>query len=215
MKFNTKRVDESGVLIALATILSFIKISPQFLYGGGVTVFSMVPLCVLACKYGTAWGLCCGLCYGALQMIWGAAGSQAFAGLTPLACVVMAMLDYVVAYGVIGFAGAFCTKGRASARRAVLGGAMAVGLRYAAHFLSGVVLWGSYAEWFFAENMNNAFGQGVLARFSGTGLACIYSAVYNGLYMVPEIILTAFGLWVIFGVRPLRKAILGERSPES
>ena len=78
------------------------------------------------------------------------------------------------------------------------------------HFASGVILWSGYAEWFFTDVMNNSFGASILQSFSGTGLAVIYSAVYNGLYMVPEIILTAIGAAVVMGIAPLRNQILAK-----
>ena len=72
-------------------------------------------------------------------------------------------------------------------------------------------MWGSYAEWFFgAENMNNEFGNYILSNFSGTSLAMLYSIIYNGSYMIPEIIITVIGIVVIMNVEPLRKEITGK-----
>lgn len=211
MKASTKRLVTSGMLVALAVVLSFIVITPKFLYGGGVTVFSMVPIAIIAYMYGTRWGLCCGLVYGVLQGIFGAVGSQAFAGLDPLSTVLMAVLDYLVAFAVIGFSGIFRGKMKNHTAAAALGGALGALLRFVCHFASGVILWGGYAEWFFTDVMNNAFGATVLESFSGTGLAVVYSAVYNGLYMVPEIILTAIGCAAVFGIPVLRRQILAEQ----
>ena len=208
MNASTKRLVTSGMLVALAVVLSFIKISPQFLYGGAVTAFSMVPIAVVAYMYGTRWGLCCGAVYGVLQGVFGAVGSQAFAGLDPLSTVLMALLDYLVAFAVLGFAGIFRGRIKKHGAAIAVGAAFAALLRFVCHFASGVILWSGYAEWFFTDVMNNSFGASILQSFSGTGLAVIYSAVYNGLYMVPEIILTAVGAAVVMGIKPLREQIL-------
>ncbi|MBQ2086392.1 MAG: energy-coupled thiamine transporter ThiT, partial [Oscillospiraceae bacterium] len=66
---------------------------------------------------------------------------------------------------------------------------------FLSHFISGVVVWGEYAEWFF-ENMSS-FGENILSRFSGTALMMLYSAVYNGSYMIPEIIITTIAAVLI------------------
>ena len=52
-----------------------------------------------------------------------------------------------------------------------------------------------------------SLGQDVLASYSGAGLTIFYSVIYNGLYMIPEIILTAIGAFLI-GKIP---AITGEK----
>ena len=38
----------------------------------------------------------------------------------------------------------------------------------------------------------------------------LYSAIYNGSYMIPEIIITVIGIVVIMNVKPLRKEIAGK-----
>ena len=83
-------------------------------------------------------------------------------------------------------------------------------LRFIAHFFSGWILWGSYAESFFAETMNNAFGQSVLETFSGQSLAVVYSLVYNGSYMLPELLVTVLGVLALMAVKPVRKLIVNE-----
>ena len=64
-------------------------------------------------------------------------------------------------------------------------------LRYICHFVSGYILWGSYAEWFFTQDGFPAWGAALVERLSPEMLGFVYSLVYNGMYMVPEIILTA------------------------
>ena len=102
----------------------------------------------------------------------------------------MCLLDYTLAFTVLGLGGIFKGKVKSDVKAIFLGALLATFLRYVCHFFSGVILWGSYAEWFFSQE-GFAFGASVLAKYSGMLLSVIYSLVYNGLYMVPEIIITS------------------------
>lgn len=209
MNKNTKKIVTCGVLIALATVLSFIKVY-ELPYGGSITLFSMVPIVVLGYKYGIKCGIFSGVIYSVLQAILGATQSQAFAGLSGGNVVVMAFLDYVVAFTVLGLASMFKNKIKNHTVAAAVGSGVVVFLRFIAHFFSGWILWGSYAESFFAETMNNAFGQSVLETFSGQSLAVVYSLVYNGSYMLPELLVTVLGVLALMAVKPVRKLIVNE-----
>lgn len=207
---TAQKVVVSGVLIALATVLSLVVIF-KLPYGGSITLLSMLPVMILGYMYGIKWGILCGLVYGIVQAMLGASMSSAFAGLTGFNVVLMAILDYLVAFAVLGTAGMFKGKIKNDTVAFSLGAAAAGLLRLLAHFTSGFILWGPYAEWFFgAENMNNEFGNYILSNFSGTSLAMLYSAIYNGSYMIPEIIITVIGIVVIMNVKPLRKEITGK-----
>jgi thiamine transporter len=73
----------------------------------------------------------------------------------------------------------------------VLGCVVALGSRYLCHIVSGAVFYGAWAEWFFTlEGIYETIGQGILETFRGNSLALLYSVVYNGCYMIPEMILT-------------------------
>ena len=207
---TAQKVVVSGVFIALATVLSLVVIF-KLPYGGSITLLSMLPVMILGYMYGIKWGILCGLVYGIVQAMLGASMSSAFAGLTGFNVVLMAILDYLVAFAVLGTAGMFKGKIKNDTVAFSLGAAVAGLLRLLAHFTSCFILWGSYAEWFFgAENMNNEFGNYILSNFSGTSLAMLYSIIYNGSYMIPEIIITVIGIVVIMNVKPLRKEITGK-----
>lgn len=207
---TAQKVVVSGVFIALATVLSLVVVF-KLPYGGSITLLSMLPVMMLGYMYGIKLGILCGLVYGIVQAMLGASMSSAFAGLTGFKVVLMAILDYLVAFAVLGTAGMLKGKIKNDTVAFSLGAAAAGFLRLLAHFTSGFILWGSYAEWFFgAENMNNEFGNFILSNFSGTSLAMLYSAIYNGSYMIPEIIITVIGIVVIMNVKPLRKEITGK-----
>lgn len=209
MNSKTKRLTTTGVLIALSAILAFIKVF-ELPYGGSITLAGMVPIIVLGYKYGVKWGLFSGLVYSIIEAILGATTTQAFAGLSGWQVVLMAFIDYIVAFTVLGLSGMFKGKIKNDTAAITLGGAAAVLLRLFAHFLSGWILWGSYAEWFFTDVMNNNFGKSILANFSGQGLAAVYSLVYNASYMLPNLAVTVVALLALMAVKPLRKYIVNE-----
>ncbi len=203
---KTLRLVTSGVLIGLATVLSMIKVF-SWPFGGSVTLFSMVPILVLGYMYGVKWGLLCGTVYGVLQMILGATMSQAFAGLSGWSILVMALLDYIVAYVVVGLCGMFKGKLKNDTVAFSLGAVVSILIRLFCHFLSGWIFWGSYAEWFFGEAFVNSFSSFVLSNFDGQAIAALYSIVYNSLYMIPELVISVVGILALMAVKPLRERI--------
>lgn len=207
-KTNTLRLVTSGIFIGLATVLSMIKVF-ALPFGGSITLFSMVPLLILSYMYGVRWGMFCGIVYGLLQMVLGATMSSAFAGLTGISILIMALLDYIVAYLVLGTAGMFKNKFKSHTVSLVLGSIIAILLRLLCHFLSGWILWGSYAtEWF--SNMNNSFSEYMLTNFHGQLLAAAYSLIYNAMYLIPEMIISVIGIVVIMSIKPLKDKIVNQ-----
>ncbi len=186
MKMNqkTKNLVLGGVLVALGTVLSFIKVFdlPQ---GGSITLCSMLPVMLFAYLCGAKWGLAAGFTYSVLQLL---LGLNALKGISGGALVGSILLDYLLAFTVLGLAGIFRNKVKQDGLSFTLGCLVAGLLRYLCSFLSGWILWGAYAD----ENFSP-----MLAGMSGQTLACCYSLVYNGSYMVPEIIITCIVAFVI------------------
>ena len=203
---KTLRLVTSGVLLGLATVLSMIKVF-ELPFGGSITLFSMVPILVLSYMYGTKWGILCGTVFGVLQMVLGATTTQAFAGVSGWSVPVMALLDYIVAFMVLGFAGVFKNKMKNKTLSVALGSAFAVFLRFLCNFFSGWILWGGYATGFF-EGLSNSFGNFMLNSFNGQLLAALYSIVYNGSYMLFELVISVLGVVAIMMVKPLQEKIV-------
>ena len=67
---------------------------------------------------------------------------------------------------------------------------MALSLRYIVHIISGAIFFGAWAEWFFTQEGFYSIGAKIMETFSGAELSIAYSVFYNGLYMIPEIIIT-------------------------
>lgn len=195
-KTKTQRLILTAMMLAVATAIALICQVIPFInaaFGGGFTVASMLPIVIVAYMFGTRWGLFCGFIYAVLQMLMGHSTVIAFFmpgsdGYMILGhAILVVLIDYMIAYTVLGLGGVFRRRlGKTPAL--CLGCVLALSLRYLAHIVSGAIFFGQWAEWFFSEM--GAFGQGVLDTFSGASLAVVYSIFYNGMYMIPEIIVT-------------------------
>jgi len=176
---NVRTLVEGAMLIALATILSYIKLF-ELPYGGSITL-EMLPLVIMGLRNGTKWGCLTGFVHGLLQMIIGFSNVLYCATLlSQIGCI---LLDYLLAFTVLGLAPVFvgiCGKNKKLGY--VVGSVIAGLLRFACSFLSGWLLWGSYAP-------------------EGTG-PVIYSLTYNGSYMIPDIIILAVVVAILAATAP-------------
>lgn len=163
---NTRRLVESAVLIAIGTVLSLPFLMPANLWvaGGSVTVGSMLPIVVLAHRHGLKWGVFSALVYSLLQLLLGL-NNLKYAGSAAAVAGIIA-LDYVLAYGALGLAAIFNRRFTNRLTSILAGIVFTYGLRFLCHFLSGWLLFASYAP-------------------EGTP-AWLYSLTYNGSYMLPE-----------------------------
>ena len=206
MKTNTKRLTESAMLLALAIILELVAkmFIPEMPFGGQVTLASMLPVVLIAYRHGTKWGFVAAFTYALLEMALGAKTvSAAFLpgyfgdGAMILNAIVMCLLDYVLAFTVLGLGGIFRNKLQNRGAGLVCGSLVALGARYLCHILSGCILFGSYAEWFFTQDGFPAWGARLVESLNPTVLSIVYSVVYNGMFMIPELIITAVMALVI------------------
>lgn len=161
-QLSTKMLVEAGIMIALAQILSYVKIF-EAPYGGSVTAGSMVPILFFAIRWGLKPGLLAGMVYGLLQFILGPKYSFHIFSI---------LLDYLVAFGLLGLAGLF----RKNLKGVYAGTFLGIFGRFASSVLSGVIIWASYAP----EDMN----------------PWVYSIIYNGAYLLPELIIS----FVLIGI---------------
>ena len=211
---RTKKLVVTGLMLAIATVLSLFKII-QFPAGGGITVCSMLPLAILAYRYGVKWGLLSSAIYGYIQILTGATSFSAIFLLGDGSeiwwkAIVISLLDYVIAYMMLGFSGLF-RNGTRPALNFAFGTALAVFLRFAVHVVSGAIFYGSYAEWFFIDIVGGDTGAWVMETFHGWTLATIYSASYNGCYMIPELFITAIVAFCVLKIPATAKFIIGKK----
>lgn len=165
---------EIALSIALSAVLNTVKIfeMPQ----GGTISLVMLPLLVLALRRGPIAGMVAGALYGVVDVL-----------IDPFVVHwVQFVLDYPLAYSVVGIAGLFAGVWRRSIgfdriSKAIVvallpGVLLAALLRYAAHVMSGVVFFSEYAQ-----------GQPVL----------VYSALYNSYVWVSALVCFAAAVVVM------------------
>lgn len=163
MKLTPGVMAEISICTALALILGLIKFSPVS-QGGSISLV-MVPIFVLALRRGWLVGSTGGILLGIIQLL-----TDAY-----VVHPVQFIVDYPLAYGLIGLAGFFRKK---HALGIILGGSA----RFLAHFVSGIIFFASYAP----EGFN----------------FLLYSLFYNASYMIPEIILSLVAVKLIYKKSP-------------
>ena len=169
---------EGAILVAAATALSYLKLFelPQ----GGSVCIGMLPIFLYCVRWGWKRGFLACFCYGLLQLIFD--GAYAW-GPTSM------LMDYLVAFTVLGVAGFFTGKKSGIYWGTVVGCLV----RFVVHFISGVTIYRIYAP---TELFNHTFTS-----------PWLYSAVYNGSYVAIDMVLCM----VIFAVlaKPMKKYLTG------
>lgn len=206
MSAKTKRITESAMLLAMAIVLELVSKTfiPEQTFGGQITIVSMLPVVLIAYRHGVKWGFVATFTYALLEMALGAKTvSSAFLpgffgdGAMIVNAIVMCLLDYIVAYTVLALAGVFRNRIKRPGISLMAGSLVALGARYVTHILSGYILFSSWAESYFTQDGFPAWGAQLVESLSPAGLGWIYSIVYNGMYMIPEMVFTAIVALVI------------------
>jgi len=182
MNSNLKKLSVCAIFIALSTVLSEIIPSIPMPFGGSVTFFSMVPVCLIAILFDLKWGILANLVYGGIQLMFGA-NNLSYATWWG-AAVAIILFDYIIAYTVLGFSGIFKKAIKNKVLAAVLGVIFVCFLRYLCHFITGVTVWREVAD---------LWG------------AIWYSITYNATYMIPEIIITPLGVYLLVESSAVKK----------
>lgn len=129
-KTSVKQLTFCGMCIALGTVTSMIKIY-EFPFGGSVTCFSMLFVCLAGYFYGLSAGLLTALAYGILQFLLG----------PYILFPVQVVVDYLLAFGALGLSGIFF-KSKHGLIKGYLAGICG---RYFFSVLSGWLFFGEYA----------------------------------------------------------------------
>ena len=200
MTNKTKRITESAMLLAVAIVLELVSkmFIPEMPFGGQITLVSMLPIVLISYRHGVKWGLVAGVAYALLEMAIGAKTvAAAFQpgyfgdGVMLLNAFIMCVLDYLVAFTCLGLGGVFRNKIENRGTALMCGSLVALGARYVAHIASGYILFSGWAEWFFTQDGFPAWGANLVASMGPQALGLTYSIVYNDMYMLPEILITA------------------------
>ena len=182
---KTRILVEGAVMLALATALSFIQIY-KLPWGGSITLLSMLPIVLYSIRRGLKAGLAVSFLFSLIQLFQGIMDGLFGWGLTPGMLIACIFIDYIFAFTVLGLGGLFRKKGTAG----WIGGiVLAIALRFVMHFLSGVVIWKSFGE---------------LWEGFSTESSVLYSILYNGSYMLPELIITVVAAVVLLNVPQVR-----------
>ena len=160
---------EGALMIALAEILSFLPLY-KMPWGGSVDL-AMLPIFLFCFKWGFAPGMAVSAAHAILQTLFEggiAIGWQSIVG------------DFLLAYTVLGFAG-LCNKLHGGF---YWGAVLGCSLRFAVHYAVGATIWAEYmpAE-FFGMTMTTPW---------------IYSALYNGAYMLPDCLMVLIVGFLLF-----------------
>ena len=169
-KTTAYRLTESAIMLAFAAVLSVLKII-DMPCGGSVTAFSMLPILIIAYRYGVRWGMLTATTYSLIQLLLGLdnfAYAQGFVSL-----VTLAVFDYLVAFFVLGLGALFRRKSWSQGTSLAVAAVVTGVLRYLCHVVSGFTVWRDL-EVPFVDSL-------------------IYSFSYNATYMIPEIIILVLG----------------------
>ncbi len=157
---------EIAICVAMAVVCSFIKVweMPQ----GGSVALTMIPILIVAVRRGVASGTVAGAIYGAVSML--------LSGVIyhPMSI----LLDYVLAFGLLGIAGFF----KSSLPRVLVGCTAGVAGRFLSSLVSGAVLFAEYAP----------AGQN----------PWVYSLIYQATYMVPELVIALVVIGFLYKKAP-------------
>ena len=113
----------------------------------------------------------------------------------------------MLAYSLRGLGGNFRDSIKNKSTSLLCGSLVALSARYLAHILSGYILFSGWAEWFFTQEGFPAWGAALVERLSPAALGLTYSVVYNGMYMVPEILITAAAAVLVARVKQVVKKV--------
>lgn len=178
------RLVESGLMLAMATVLSMVKVL-DLPYGGSITAFSALPLILVAYRHGVWQGLATAFAHALIQLMLGA-GTLSYAT-SPGAAVAIVVLDYLLAFTVMGLGGLFRRQCESQGTALVLGALLTGALRYVLHTIAGCTVWAGLSI--------------------PDSAALIYSLAYNATYMIPETLVTALGAWYLSKAVDLREDV--------
>ncbi len=204
MTTKTKKLTESAMLLAVAVLLELLSKTfiPEMPFGGQLTIVCMLPVVLISYRHGMRWGFVAAFAYALIEMVIGmrtisAAFLPSSDDYMGAKAILMILLDYLAAYTALGLGGIFRNRIQNPSLSLMAGSVVALSVRYAAHILSGYILYASWAEWFFTQEGFPAWGAQLVASLDAGTLGLVYSIVYNGMYMIPEILFTAIAAFFV------------------
>ncbi len=170
---------EGAIMVAIAQVLSYVKLYE--LPNGGSLTPAMFPILLYALRFGLGKGLAAGFIFGLLQLLFDGAYAWGWQSM---------LLDYLLAFTPLGLAGLFRGKAWGIFPGTLIG---CLG-RFAVHHISGITIYR------------------IIEPTSVPGLGTydnphLYSLVYNGSYMIPNMLLALLLAGLLYV--PLKKYFAG------
>ena len=137
-KLSTKQLVFCAMAMALAFITSYLKVF-ALPYGGSVTLFSMLFICLSGYWYGPGPGIMTGLAYGILQFL----QEPYVLSFFQVCC------DYILAFAGLGLSGLFYKSKNGLVKGYILG----ILVRGAFHSLGGYLYWMDYMPENFPQSL--------------------------------------------------------------
>jgi thiamine transporter len=177
-KLRLRALCEGAILVAAAQLLGYLKIY-EFPQGGSITL-GMLPIFLYCARWGFGPGMLASIAYSLLQLFLDGAyawGWQSMLG------------DYIIAFSVLGIAGAFYKmKGGF-----FIGTVVGCVARFLVHLIVGATVWAdTMPESFFGMTMTSPW---------------FYSVLYNGSYMIVDMILVIVVGAILW--KPMKKYFTG------
>lgn len=196
-KFSIRNIAEIAIFAAIAFVFDALqsgiaKATMPVLANGGSIGIAMLPILIISYRRGLLSGILCGFIVSLIQMLGGIyvidGQTQANEFLKTMGPFIQVLFDYVLAYTVVGFAGAFAGlyhKSETNNKKllfVILGSIVGGLLKYLCHVVSGLIFW-----------------PGEVWGISGNA----YSFVYNGIYCLPNIVICTLLMVLIAKIYPM------------
>lgn len=174
---------ECATMLALSFVLNLVVIW-QMPLGGKVTLASMLPVMLVGIKWGPKYGFATTCAYGLLQTALSFAKVLSW-GLNAKVFIICILFDYFVPYAMLGTV-SFFRKGKTPV--ICIGIALSLLIRFACHFFTGITIWANWVE-------------------DSPWAIISYSLIYNGQYMLPEIVMTLILAVLLLKLPQVKKLI--------
>lgn len=137
-KLSTKQLVFCAAAMALSYVASYLKVF-EMPYGGSITLFSMLFVCLIGYWYGPSVGILTGLAYGILQFL----QEPYILSFFQVCC------DYVLAFAGLGLSGLFSKSKNGLLKGYILG----IFVRGFFHTLGGYLYWMDYMPENFPQSL--------------------------------------------------------------
>ncbi|MBR4950757.1 MAG: energy-coupled thiamine transporter ThiT [Clostridia bacterium] len=168
---NLRCLCEGAIFIALATVFALLRFPPfridLWIFGGSID-FVMLPLFIMCWRIPARFSIPACFIFGIIKFIITGDSISQYGGFLAV------LLDYILAYGAVGVA-ALLRNLKGGFFMGVLAGSVA---RFVVHYISGITIW--------AIAFGDSYSMFGIEFSHSTGW--LYSLVYNGSYMLGELI---------------------------